>query len=182
MELRGALSDRRTAGLRALYLWRRQDGPHPHRHLLRPDELRSLRHGRLGTTDAHWKDRHPGLALHEGRPVEQVLHLGALLAGAFREYDQRLTGLDDLDAPPQGLTVGAAPGNRETAQRSEQLAPSSLPEGVLGHVPEPALREHQYQQEVEVGAVHGRDDVGTLLRDVSLAVDRDPEPELGESE
>src|SRR5581483_10828823 len=95
-------------------------------------------HGPLAAADAHRHDRDAGPGGHEGRPLEQRVHLRSRLSGALGEEHDRLAPFDGLLARPQRLPIGCTAMDRETPEGAEEgTGPLVLPEAVLAHEADP---------------------------------------------
>ena len=116
-------------------------------------------------------------------PSKSSLHDRPRLPRAFGEHHERLARLDHRDRGSQGLAVGRAAVHRERAERVEERVEGlELPDRVLAHVPHAAGRDERHEREVDVRAVHGREDERPVARDVLAADDLDAAEQLGHDE
>ena len=115
--------------------------------------------------------RHACLGSQERGAVQQRVDRRAVLAFAFGEQHERLTGLERLQTPLERLAVDRATVDRDRTHRGEQLAePLVLPHRVLAEVAHPADLDPRGDRRVDVAPMHRSQDERTVGK-VLLALD-----------
>jgi 4-hydroxy-3-methylbut-2-enyl diphosphate reductase len=176
-QLLGQLVDQPAGHPAVDHRWDDRLADHDH-HLDRTDPSSAMGHRPIGARDAHRHDRHPGPSGDEGRPGVHLgrLHHGPVLARPLGKHHHGLTTVEHLLAGSQRGPVGAPSLHRESTQQGHQPASkATVPDRFLAQEAELPGGHHSTNWRVEVRAVDGRQDEGTVGGHTFLVDDPQPE-------